>query len=105
MTVEKLINSINELKLVQNKYWDEMDWPDEIQNILDNCEVVEGGLDVDKHRWYELSTTVYKTKDDEIFGIQYITQLYSESSSYDDIYHYINAFPMGAIESVTYVKK
>ena len=41
------------------------------------------GLYVDKHRWYEISTSVYKCEDGFV-AVSGVAQTYSESMYYED---------------------
>lgn len=97
----ELINKINSLKLIQKDWWEEVEFPQEIQEVLDICKIVDSELDINKHRWYEVSTTVYELNG-EYFGIKYVTNTYSESSSIMDMFHTIKAFPMKQIQTVSY---
>ena len=98
-----IVEKINSLKLIQKKYWEDIEFPEEIQSVLDKCEIVETDLDVDKHRWYETSLVVYKLND-EYFGIRYVTDTFSESSSIEDMYWQICAIPMKQVQKITYEK-
>ena len=100
----ELIEAINSSKTLQNDDFNEMEFPQEIQEIIDVCRIVASDLDVEKHRWYETSITVYEL-DEEYFGIRYITTIYSENTEFSDIYHTLEAFPMKAISTITYVKE
>lgn len=63
--------------------------------------------DEDKHRWYSLQEKVYAVKHaEDIWYVKgdMIEQLYSESSSYDDIVHEYNfkqVFPKEIVETKT----
>jgi hypothetical protein len=56
-----LVNELNERKILQTS----IDWEEDIpENIWEevfenNCKSVKYGLDVDKHRWYELCTSIF----------------------------------------------
>jgi len=101
--MKNLIEKINSAKIIQTEYPDEMLFPKKIQEILYLCTIVADELYIDRHRWYELSTTVYEFEG-QYFGIEYVTQCYSESSSIEDMYHTIKAFPMKAVQVTTYEK-
>jgi hypothetical protein len=71
-------------------------------------EEVKSGLDVEKHRWYETSTTVYKVICDDgikFLGINCATGLFSESSSWEDLYCSYDFFEMEEIKIISYKKK
>lgn len=100
----ELIENINSLKLIQKECWEDVDFPQEIQEVLDTCNINKTDLDVDKHRWYETSVTVYELNG-EHFGIRYVTDTFSEQSSIEDMSWQICAIPMKAIQSVKFVKE
>ena len=62
------------------------------------------GLDLDKHRWYECSTTVYKVGE-WFMGVNGASDMKSEASSWEDLCVKTQAFEMKEIQSVTYVRK
>ena len=97
----EIVEKINNLKKIQKEYWEDVEFPKEIQAILDSCEIVAEGLDVDKHRWYETSTVVYKLNE-QYFGITYVTDTFSENSSIEDMYWEICAVPMKQVQTITY---
>ena len=100
----ELIEKINSLKIVQTDYPDEFEFPEEIKPFMDDCDIVRESVNTDKRRWYETDITVYEYEG-EYFGIRFLTQLYSEQSSIEDIYHILSAIPMKAIQTVSYVKE
>lgn len=100
----ELIDKINGLGINQINHWEDTEFPEEIQEVLNGCDIVEEGLDVDKHRWYETSVVVYQIGD-EYFGITYVTDLFSESMSISDCSWEIVAFPMTAIQITSYVNE
>ena len=61
-------------------------------------------LDVDKHRWYEVSTTVVKIYD-RFLGIRHIAQTYSENTYVDDCYWDLFFFEMEEVKEITYREK
>lgn len=75
MTVEEVIEKVN-----STKYWSLYSFEEEF-----NLEAVASGLYADEHRWYEVSTTVYKCEDGFV-GVSGVSQLYSESMDYEDCY-------------------
>ena len=101
MSLQKLVAEINSAQITQAEYPDEQEFPSHIQSELDQLETVAQGLDVAKHRWYETSTTVYKHLEGFI-GIRYVTDLFSESSSMEDIFWTLRAFEMEQVMEPTY---
>lgn len=109
MKKEDLINEINNSKIKQNDSYEDQDFGEFLNNILDNhCKVLETDLDVDKHRWYETSLVVYEYSDSRHFsenynfGIRFVSNTYDEMSTYEDIGWELKAFPMKKVETVTY---
>ena len=101
MTRKELVEKINSLELIQKEYPDEIEFPEEIQKVIDESIIVKYNLFTEEHRWYETSLWVYKYKD-EYFGIRYVDKLYSEGSSIEDVYHTITAVLLKEKPSVTY---
>ena len=67
-------------------------------------QVIRDNMNIDKHRWYEISTTVYKIGE-WFIGIRGASKLYSEDSSWEDICVTTIAFEMKEVLSVTYERK
>ena len=103
-TNEELVEYLNGLKIHQTSDWYEC-IPEDIWNeyFEDKFKVVDSELDIDKHRWYELSTEVLAINGGYI-GVRSVTQCYSEQSSIDDMYHRLEFFEMEQIQTVTYKK-
>lgn len=79
-------------------------------NVIDfvrskGATIVQKGLDIDRHRFYEVSTTVLKGPDNVPFGIRGVTKLYSEGMYYSDCDEYVEAFLMEEVQTVTYKRK
>lgn len=104
MKLQELINKIKEAKVLQTEYADEQEFGEEIDKELNKLPVVASGLDVDKHRWYETSITVYK-HEEGFLGIRFITDQFSEMSSMEDHYWTLPAFEMQEVKTVTYIPK
>lgn len=102
---KELLEELQNLKISQKSLdWQE-DLPEDIWNkyFKESEGPIEDGLDIDTHRWYELSTQVYKFND-RYLGVRSITNMFSESSEPDDIGYIIEFFEMKPIETITYVK-
>jgi hypothetical protein len=101
---DEMLKELNELKLTQCKYdWVE-DLPDSLyQKYFDNTDYEEvlTGLDIETHRWYEKSISVYKFND-RYLGVNSITNIFSESSSPEDMYETIEFFEMEPIQVTSY---
>ena len=73
MKVKELVEKVNNAK-----YRSLFDFEEDF-----NLEIVASELYVDKHRWYETSTTVYECEDGFV-GVSGISQMYSDYMDYDD---------------------
>ena len=103
----ELIKKLNEHELIQNSSWDES-LPDEIwSNDFENKhQVVAENLDVDKHRWYETSIVVIEFEDGSLMGTRVVSDLFSESMSFEDVDWGMVFFEMEPVTTVTYkIKK
>jgi len=101
-----LLSKLQTLNLRQETYplLEEESLPDELYQELKDAEIVASKIDVDKHRWYETSVTVYKIYG-RFLGVRSISNLYSESSDYEDICWTHWFAEMEAVQSVSYVVK
>lgn len=82
---EDLLEELNRSVISQKSSdWAE-DMTEEVWNghLQDNYEIVANGLDVDTHRWYEISTTVIKIYD-RLIGITHVTHIFSEAMGWDE---------------------
>ena len=75
--------------------WLELDKGDWMENLpvgiykdhfedKNNWEEVDSGLEVETHRWYERSTTVYKIYG-RYLGVTHISNIFSQSMDYEDV--------------------
>lgn len=62
---------------------------------------VAENLNVDEHRWYELSTSIIQVGD-YFIGARGVTKMYSEMSSYSDIGIYLKFFEVERKQIVAY---
>ena len=109
--MKEFIKMMNDLQISQKS----IDWikdiPEEIYRKYFNngrggnlYSIVANELDVDKHRWYELSTTIV-TFMLGTFGVEHISNLYSESSSCSDICHTLEFFEVEEVVTTIYKRK
>lgn len=100
---QELVKKLNDLKILQRSTEWEEDIPSDIysENFQNTIQLATE-LDVDKHRWYELSTEVIKFKNEFIMGIRSVTNLYSEQSCVTDMFHTLKFFEMEEVQSITY---
>lgn len=99
--MKALIKKLNDLKIIQESYDFVEDLPSDIQEKYFPAGSLACELDIDKHRWYETSISVWETELG-LIGVRAITNLYSENSSYSDIYYTLKFFEMEPIETITY---
>ena len=92
MKVAEVIEKVN-----NTKYWSLYSFEEDFY-----LEMVAHGLYVDKHRLYEISASVYKC-DDGFVGVSGVSQLYSESSDYEDCYCECFAEEFEPRQIITYV--
>ena len=105
MKNQEIVEHLNSLNITQTSDWSE-DIPEEIwkEQFEDTHYVVETGLNVDKRRWYELSTEVI-SRNGGLIGVRSVTDCFSETGSIEDMCHKLEFFEMVEASSVTYIKK
>jgi len=99
-TNKELVEYLNSLKILQKSSHDE-DIPEDIWNEYFDGNGVTGGLNINKHRWYETSIDVYKINDGFI-GVNSVTDCFSEQSSIEDMFWTLDFFEMQEIMKPTY---
>lgn len=95
---EAIIKEVNDAKCVS------------VYAVKNDCDLfynakpvcVKEGLDVDKHRWYETSVSVYAIGE-WFLGIAGVSGLFSEPMTFSDCDVETIAYEMEAVQSVTYV--
>lgn len=105
MNLQELIKHLNDLKIQQNGSWDECIpaeiWYEYFQNKF---EVLKQGMNVDKHRWYELSDEAI-----EILGgimiIESVTDTFGEMQTIKDCNHMLRFYEGEEIQTISYQKK
>jgi hypothetical protein len=101
--MKEIIEKLNNLNIIQKNYEFEEDLPEEMLKYFTKSLASE--LDIDKHRWYETSVSVWETNEG-LLGVRSITNLYSEQSDYEDISWKLRFFEMEPIQTITYkIKK
>lgn len=105
--MKELIEKLNGLKITQvSGDWQE-NIPDDIwKEYFDgkNLKEIAWNLDTDTHRWYETSTTVFEFGG-VYMGVNYITNMFSESQDYEDCYHTIEFMEMEEYVTTSYRAK
>jgi hypothetical protein len=94
ITVAELIESVN-----SDHFYCIQDFEENYQ-----IECVASNLDVDTHRWYETSTSVYKCSDGYV-GVNGVSQLFSENMSYSDVDCTCIAEEFVPVQSIVYKPK
>lgn len=92
MKVAEVIEKVN-----STKYWSLYSFEEDF-----DLEAVARGLYVDKHRWFETSTSIYKCEDGFV-GVNGVTQTYSESMFYEDCLCECCAEEFEPKQTITYV--
>jgi hypothetical protein len=101
--MKEIIEKLNNLNIIQKNYEFEEDLPEEMLKYF--TKQLASELDIDKHRWYETSISVWQTNEG-LLGVRSITNLYSEQSYYEDISWKLRFFEMKTVRTVTYkIKK
>lgn len=100
MTIQEIIDAINEA--THPSLWGAEDHLHQLTSGL--AENVSNGLNTDKHRWYEITTSVYRINNNFI-GIEGASQCYSEEMSFTDCCVDAEAFEMEEVKTVTYKRK
>ena len=75
-----------------------------IDRQFKELKIVSKSIDVDRHRWYEVSTTIYKVEDGYV-GVRGVTHLYSEGMTYSDCDCLCEASEYEEIQTISYRKK
>ena len=99
MKVQKLIDYVN-----SNGFYSIYDFEDSLTDRESELEIVSEDIDVDRHRWYEISTTVYKVEDGYV-GIRGISQIYSEYMSDKDCDYLCKAYEYEEVQTISYREK
>ena len=72
-------------------------------NYKDPPQRVAENLEIEEHRWYEVSTSVYKLEDGFV-GVRGVSKIYSEDTNAEDCCTKCSASEYIEIPSVTYKK-
>ena len=76
----------------------------ELEEYLGSDLLVNNNVNIDKHRWYETSVSIFKCSDG-LLGIRLPSQLYSESSEWSDLYSGIEFYEVEEVMEVVYKTK
>jgi hypothetical protein len=102
--MKKIIEELNNLNIIQTSIDFEENIPEEIYEKYFSSNPLKQELDIDKHRWYETGVSVWKLNEG-FLGVRSVTNIYSESSSVEDMFWNLIFFEMEEIQTITYKKK
>ena len=101
---DEMLKRLQDAPKIQSGCWDET-MPEDIWEEFfankDSYVKVASGLNVDTHRWYEVSTTVIRIMD-RLLGINHVSNVFSESMDAEDCGIDITFFEMKEVPSITY---
>lgn len=98
-----IVEKLNGLRISQENYDIQEDIPEDIwEEYFEDAEIVDDLLDVEKHRHYETSVTVFKMPSNVLIGVRHATDLFSEMMTWKDTYHTLKFFYMKEITTITY---
>ena len=97
MKVQELIDYVN-----SNKFHSIYEFEDSLTDKqFKELKLISKSINVDKHRWYEVSTTIYKVEDGYV-GVRGVTHLYSEDMTYSDCAYLCKASEYEEVQTISY---
>ena len=101
--MKQVLEKLNGLKILQKSIDFLEDLPEDIYkkyflNDLDN------NLEVDKHRWYETSISIFDIGIGYL-GVRSVTDVNSENSEVEDMHYTLEFFEMEQITKISYIEK
>ena len=100
MKVQELIDYVN-----SNVFYSIYEFEDSLTDKqFKELKIVPESIDVDRHRWYEVSTTIFKVEDGYV-GVRGVTHLYSEGMTYKDCDYLCKASEYEEVQTISYRKK
>lgn len=108
-TLKDLVEDLNNRKIVQKRHFD---YDEAFLSVIkqykkgdhDTIQVIDRGIWVDTRRWYETSITVFNTKLG-LLGVRHISNIFSESSEYEDMNFTYEFYEMEPVQVTTYIPK
>lgn len=94
----KVVEVIEKVKA--NGYWSIYDFDEAFAEL----EVVEEGIGIDTHRWYETSCSIYKCEDGFV-KVRGVSTIFSESMAWEDCGFKCVAEECFPVSSVKYLTK
>lgn len=100
MRVKEFIHYVN-----YNDFYSLYDMEDSLKSYLNpSIKKVAENLEPDRHRWFELSTTVYKLENGFV-GVRGVSTIYSEDMEPEDCCVKCTACEFKEIKTVSYKRK
>ena len=100
MKVQELIDYVN-----SNEFHSVYEFEDSLtKEQFKELKIVSESIDVDRHRWYEVSTTIYKVEDGYV-GVRGVTHLYGEDMTYSDCGYLYKASEYEEVQTISYREK
>ena len=99
MKVQELIDYVN-----SNVFYSLYEFEDSLVDRQLELKIVSESIDVDRHRWYEVSTTICKVEDGYV-GVRGVTHLYSEGMTYSDCDYLCEASEYEEVQTISYREK
>lgn len=107
MTTQVFIDLLNKSDVIQKNLDFEEDFDDELYDIQSSNvdRLLQEGINVNTHRWFEISSTYFLLKNGDIIGVRVINNIFSESMDINDLEHRLIFFEGKEIPTVTYKRK
>ena len=100
MKVQELIDYVN-----SNRFYSIYEFEDSLTDKqFKELKIIPESIDADRHRWYEVSTTIYKVEDGYV-GVRGVTHLYSEGVTYKDCAYLCEASEYEEVQTISYREK
>lgn len=102
---KELLSKLQKLDIIQTHgdWCENMPFEEIYKPYLENdCKEIKHGLDVDTHRWYETSISVYETCGG-LLGVRHITNMFSEGQGFEDCYVTLEFIEMKEVKVISYV--
>ena len=75
-----------------------------LEELVEGADLVKEGVDIEKHRWYETSISIFRCSDG-LLGIRLPSQLYSESSEWSSLYSDVEFYNVEEVMEIAYKTK
>lgn len=103
-TIQEQLKYLNSLEILQTADFMES-IPEEVYtDCFEKAKMLDSGLNVSKHRWYETSIIIYETKYGQI-GVREVSGFFSEEMDIESCMHKLKFFEAEEVIGVTYKVK